>query len=301
MEIIIAMAVAAYVVRHGAELVAAITGKQTDWQKAQAHRVESRTAVRAARAARAGEKPPKQRSAFREYLGLLWEDGWSDAQSKHSVRRARRQARRDDGSSRDGAARFYLRQLRRDGWAAWDRRWDAATERRKAKTRPYEPSPESPIVPGVVVPVPDDLSDLRVGKPEDDTKPQDPQSDVDGAVLITDDTTGQPATTPQKENPMSITANGEVTGLDSSVEFCKESGNNASIIALALEQVRAFLEASKIQGEVLGHLSGAQENFTAAADKLGKAEKLLDKGYAVRDAMEAAGDAAGDKQFTMSS
>uniref|UniRef100_UPI000475922A hypothetical protein n=1 Tax=Kribbella catacumbae TaxID=460086 RepID=UPI000475922A len=152
MEIVIAMAVAAYVVRHGAELVAAITGKQTDWQKAQAHRVEARTAARVARAARAGEKPPKQRSAFWDYLALLWEDGWADAQSKHSIRRSRRQARQAEGSSRDGAMRFYLRQLGRDGWAAWDRKWDATTERRAARTRPYEPSPNVQVVPGETVP-----------------------------------------------------------------------------------------------------------------------------------------------------
>lgn len=310
-ELVIAMAVSAYVVRHSTELVSAITGKQTDWQKAQANRITARTAAREAKAASAGRKSPRKRGAFWDYLALLWEDGWTDAKSKHSVRRSRRLARQAEKPSSSGSMRGFGRQVKRDGWNWWDRKWDEATERRAAKTRPYEPSPSSPVVPGITVPVPDDLSDRQFVRPDEDgTKPQsEPQTAQPGpkepepaTTPSADQSTAEPTrsatiATPTPEGTTMSTPNTEVTGLDSSVQFCQDGQNNASIVSLGLEQLAAFLEASKVEGAVFGHLAAAKEHYDAARASLQSAESELTRGYGVREAYEAAQGAAGDKQF----
>jgi hypothetical protein len=91
---------------------------------------------------------PKSRGAATSYISAVWNDGWTDARTRHVDRRTRRAAR--DRNS--GSFRSFLGTYRDAAWRRWDAAWDKRAERRRARPHRYEPGPVEQIVRGAVVP-----------------------------------------------------------------------------------------------------------------------------------------------------
>ena len=126
------------------------------------------------------------------------------------------------------------------------------------------------------------------------------------------ETTG-PETTPEPgtENPTNerkddMTANtataaasGEVTGLQSAINYVALMRQSAETAVSSLEQSMAGLQSGGVSGPTLEHLTAAQEHMSHAAQAFAAAEGVLRSHMSVREAYEATPD-AGSKEFVTS-
>jgi len=147
------------------------------------------------------------------------------------------------------------------------------------------------------------LHDQRLRPKDTPTAPQQP-APSDQHPSQTSDPTG-PTPTPGTTAPthegnttMSNTTV-EITGLDSAIQHCAGTADNAETAAVAIEGAIAGLQAGGTEGDAISALADAQDHFSAAASALRKAEAELTRHLAVRDAYDATGRDAGTKDFVL--
>lgn len=313
MELLIAMIVATYVVKNGAvDLAYAVRGTPSPRQVAAAKRADAVRALAEARAVRQGRPRPHQPGAFSSYLAQLWEDGWTDARSRHTVRRDRRQARPSRSSRPRGAFRTYAAGVAQDGWRRWDAAWERADERRRARPSRDDPVPNKVTVPGRIVPNQDDRTDPQDG-PQDDGQLTDDETLVVAGTGIgksrlmnhhhahgwKSDTPSTPAAStastatmtrdghptnpntiaPTLKGTTAMTTNtipaGEATGLATGISFCSGTADAFESAVTSIEATAAQLESREITAGAGGHLASAQEHAAAAAASMRAAEAQL--------------------------
>lgn len=154
MELLLVVAVLSWVVKNGvtdliysgASAVCAVRGKPSPtWGRKSRVRLDG---------------------AASRYFSQLWNDSWEGALAKHQARRGLSSAAPD--KPRGAATRFFAglaQDGRRAAGRSWERAWDRADERRRA--RASRPRPGQQTVPGTVVPNRDETQD----GPQDEARP----------------------------------------------------------------------------------------------------------------------------------
>lgn len=264
------------------------------------HRVAmQRLELKQARLARSGQRR-RRGGAAGNYARVLWEHSWTDLTERHNRRRARRANRAAGRTSAPiGAARTYFREVTSDArngyWRRWDAAWRQATDRRRA-VRQVEPAPpeqeraEQPASePTAVTQTP--IS--NAGQSEPAEAPVKPPAAVQGTGSTTENTN-------QKEVP-TMSANtlnvGEVSGLQSAIDFADKLASASEESVQHLEQLGAGLEAGGTGSGTVGRFSTAGDSLSAAAAALRTAVNELRQHMSVRESYEATGNQAGDKDF----
>lgn len=273
------------------------------------HRVAmQRLELKQARLARSGQRR-RRGGAASNYARVLWEHSWTDLTERHNRRRARRADRAAGRTSAPtGAARTYFREVTRDGrdgfWRRWDAAWRQAIDRRRAG-REVQPTPSAPVVTTEPTQQTAGQATQASISTASDSAPADAPTESPAAVRATvtaagsttENTTGN---TNQKEVP-TMSANtlnlGEVSGLQSAIDFADKLASASEESVQHLEQLGAGLQTGGTGSGTVGRFSTAGDSLSAAAAALRTAVDELRQHMSVRESYEATGNQAGDKDF----
>jgi hypothetical protein len=267
------------------------------------HRVAmQRLELKQAKLARAGQR--RRSGAASNYARVLWEHSWTDLTERHNRRRVRR-ANRATGrtSAPTGAARTYFREVTRDGrdgfWRRWDAAWRQATDRRRSgrtvATDPQEPQPagEAADEPASEPSAGVTRSINTASEFEHADPPTEPPAATSAAGSTTQNTNQEKVPT-MSANSLNL---GEVSGLQSAIDFADKLASASEESVQHLEQLGAGLQAGGTGSGTVGKFSTAGDSLSAAAAALRTAVDELRQHMSVRESYEATGNQAGDKDF----
>lgn len=276
------------------------------------HRVAlERLAVKQTRMARAGR--PVRAGAATNYARVLWEHSWADLTDRHNRRRARRQVK-PPRPPRTGPARAYFGAVttdtRADLWRRWNKAWENAEARRRRRN---EPSPDDAAWWWSDARAHDapDAADAASGPAVAPTSHAETHTDSDElaaapavtpeppAAVIGDGSNTENANQREATQMTSMLNLGEVSGLQSAIDFADKLAQASEESVQHLEQLGAGLTEGGTGNNTVGQFASAGDSLSAAASQLRAASDELRKHLMVRESYESTANQAGDKDFVL--
>jgi len=262
-----------------------------------------RLALKQTKAVKAGQRSPRGGAAH-DYAAVVWQHAWADLTDRHNRRRERRLAR----PARPAPARAYFRGLTADAreslWRRWDKAWQAADARRRGGDDDpivHEQPAGSPV--GDATPATDEAAaETTTANPADVDAAKAVRPPVAAELPVADlgDGINTESTNHREATHMSQMLNlGEVTGLQSAIDFADKLAKASEESVSHLEQLGGGLSEGGTGTETVGRFSSAGDSLSAAASQLREAANELRRHLTVRESYEATGNQAGDKDFVL--